>query len=170
MHHFYAIVCLLPGVLVSGCAVNGVGIGFDLQETQNPYSQRRSIKGFGLHLDTSASHGGLTLGQLSTELICPRHSFSTELQLKAPEQGPWQSAPFQADLCDRAQIIQRRVQGAALDINPYAVRLVIGLNQQHLIRVRSGESLTLWYDNNNTNPGEIRLYTPTPGEHDETQR
>lgn len=170
MHNFYAIVCLLPGVLVSGCAINGVGIGFDLQETQNPYSQRRSIKGFGLHLDTSASHGGLTLGRLSTELICPRNHASRELLLKAPQQTPWQQAPFQADLCQQAQISQRSLQGAALDINPYAVRLVIGLNQQHLIRVRSGESLTLWYDNNKTNPGEIRLYTPTPGEHDETQR
>lgn len=170
MHISYAIVCLLPGVLVSGCAVNGVGIGFDLQETQNPYSQRRSIKGFGLHLDTSASHGGLTLGRLSTELICPRNHSSRELLLKAPQQIPWQQAPFQADLCQQAQISQRNLQGAALDINPYAVRLVIGINQQHLIRVRSGESLTLWYDNNKTNPGEIRLYTPTPGEHDETQR
>ena len=168
MHNVYAAICLLSGSLVSGCAVNGVGIGFDLQETQNSYSQRRSIQGFGLHLDTSAAHGGLTLGQLSTELICPKNQTSSQLLTRAPSEELWQDAAFQADLCRRAQITQRSVLGVALDMNPYAVRLVLGLNQQHLIRVRSGESLTLWYDNNNTNPGEIRLYTPTPGEHDET--
>lgn len=154
---------LLLASLLSGCAINGVGIGFSLDETQNLYSQRRSIKGFGVHLDTSASHGGLTIGALSTELICPKAQPSHHLLTQAPAASPWQAAPFQPEICQKAQISHRSLYGLALDINPYAMRLVVGLNQQHLIRVEPGESLTLWYDNKRTNPGEIRLYTPLTG-------
>ncbi|MCC2616877.1 hypothetical protein LJ739_11545 [Aestuariibacter halophilus] len=126
--------------MLSGCAINGYGVGFSRQTHTSDYGSIERIEGFGVLLDTRSPTRSLVIGHIERFLLCPSKavaldSISTDSLFNLPAVQSTDSE-FSLALCQDAAAFQRARSGLSMDFSPTLFRLLIGHQQQSVVHIQ----------------------------------
>jgi hypothetical protein len=128
-------ICLF---LISACAVNGMGLGFNVVSSTNQMGTVEHVKGYGVLLDTRSPSRSISIGEIDRYLLCPsakQNLDSTLLMLSLPA-----TTSFDSSQCQYGSALMRARTGLALDFSATHLRLLIGYQRHTIMRIKQDAS------------------------------
>lgn len=135
-------ICLF---LISACAVNGMGLGFNVVSSTNQMGTVEHVKGYGVLLDTRSPSRSISIGEIDRYLLCPsakQNLDSTLLMLSLPatKTESTVNTSFDSSQCQYGSALMRARTGLALDFSATHLRLLIGYQRHTIMRIKQDAS------------------------------